>query len=327
MARCSAACAASRASCSTPQPAPSIARADRRPGVASSRARTGRRRATGAWRCCRPSTAAAWRCRPGCPTLPSPPRMPFDQRHLPAARAQPLAGGGAGQAGADDDGAPLGRRRARRERLAGGEARGSRAAVVDRTRSPAGRAAPPSAPASGRARAARASRASSRASARAKPAAGVATGRQTAVDARRKLRQRRLQRRVQQVERDAAVGLRACGESRAARRRPARSGAGARAAAGRRARLAPARRTRAPPSHCASKMTSARARASARRQSMRSARARRKQATVVIVDHADALHVGIDDGRADELEAALGQVLREAVGQLGLRGRAPSASD
>jgi len=40
----------------------------------------------------------------------------------------------------------------------------------------------------------------------------------------------------------------------------------------------------------------------------------------VIVDDADGLHPGVDDCRADELEAAPLQVLGDPFGELGLRG-------
>jgi hypothetical protein len=40
----------------------------------------------------------------------------------------------------------------------------------------------------------------------------------------------------------------------------------------------------------------------------------------MVVDHTGRLHIGIDDGGTDELEAALGQVLRNAVRQRRLRG-------
>jgi hypothetical protein len=45
------------------------------------------------------------------------PGMALDQRHFPAARAQALGRGAAGQAGADHDRAPLRRRRHRRRGL------------------------------------------------------------------------------------------------------------------------------------------------------------------------------------------------------------------
>lgn len=40
----------------------------------------------------------------------------------------------------------------------------------------------------------------------------------------------------------------------------------------------------------------------------------------VIVDHSSGLHVGIHDGGADELEAALAEVFAEGVGDVGAGG-------
>src|SRR5204863_4969495 len=44
-----------------------------------------------------------------------------------------------------------------------------------------------------------------------------------------------------------------------------------------------------------------------------------KAAIEVIVDHADRLHKGIADGRADEFEAALEEILAKGIGFGGLR--------
>ena len=37
----------------------------------------------------------------------------------------------------------------------------------------------------------------------------------------------------------------------------------------------------------------------------------------MIIDHADRLHVGVDDGGADEIESALFQVLADGFGERG----------
>src|SRR5262245_51979847 len=46
----------------------------------------------------------------------------------------------------------------------------------------------------------------------------------------------------------------------------------------------------------------------------------------VVVDHADRLHVRIDDGRADEVETALLEIFAEGVGRLGSRRNIPDGT-
>jgi hypothetical protein len=247
--------------------------------------------------------------------LPWPARMALDQRHFPAARAQALGRRRSRPCRRRSRwrGVPDRRERGRGLRLA------KRAPLPSNTKPCAASAATCSCvePVACR----RASTGGQARQAAREAGPGPQAVQLDEIDARRQLGQRRVERRVEQVERDAGVRLRdavearqqAVGQATMCRRADVRD---------RCARRRSARAARAVAVGACRRPCSA-SRPCQKREGF-TPLPRGGSRRIVVVDHADALHVGVDDGRADELEAAFAQVFRDAVGQSVLVGRVPS---